>query len=58
MLGFWVVTVNTGFIFFYDPHEEVLIDFIQHFLAYRHTFLLLLVVEHLSHKLRRDSPFV
>jgi hypothetical protein len=50
MFGFCIVTVNTGFIFFYDPQEEVLVDFIQQFLAHRHTLLLLLIVEFLRHK--------
>lgn len=58
MFGFCIVTVNTGFIFFYDPQDEVLVDFIQQFLAHRHTLLLLLIVEHLRHKLHGDTPFV
>jgi hypothetical protein len=35
LFGFWVVTVKPGFVFCYDPQQEVLVisDFIQQFLA-------------------------
>jgi hypothetical protein len=56
----WFLGCNSKYRFrlFYYPQEEVLINFIQKFLAHRHTLLLLLIVEHLSHKLHSDSPFV
>jgi hypothetical protein len=56
LFGFWVTTVNSGFIFCCDPQEEVLVisDFIQQFLADKHMLLLLLICEQLRHKLHGD----
>jgi hypothetical protein len=58
LFSFWIIIINPGFISCSDLCEEVLVisDFIQQFLVHKHILLLLLVCQHLRHKLHRDLP--
>jgi hypothetical protein len=56
LVGFWVITVNPGFISCYDCQEEVSVVsyFSQQFLAHKHMPLLLLIAKQPRQRLCRD----